>query len=90
MLKKIIDSYNGTLPKDLYVVFANTGKENAQTLDFVRDCAEKWDCKIHWLELEIANERPIYRTKKVNYKTASRKGEPFAALIKRRKCCQTL
>lgn len=85
MLKKIIDAYNGTLPEDLYVVFANTGKEMPQTLDFVRDCAEKWDCKIHWLELEIGDERPIYRTKEVNYETASRKGEPFEALIQRRK-----
>ncbi len=85
MLKKIIDAYNGTLPEDLYVVFANTGKEMPQTLDFVRDCADKWDCKIHWLELEIADERPVYRTKEVNYKTASRKGEPFEALIQRRK-----
>ena len=85
MLKKIIDAYNGTLPKDLYVVFANTGKEMPQTLDFVRDCADKWDCKIHWLELEISDERPVYRTKEVNYETASRKGEPFEALIQRRK-----
>jgi len=85
MLKKIIDAYNGTLPEDLYVVFANTGKEMPQTLDFVRDCADKWDCKIHWLELEIADERPVYRTKEVNYETASRKGEPFEALIQRRK-----
>ena len=85
MLKKIIDAYNGDLPKDLYVVFANTGKEMPQTLDFVRDCADKWDCKIHWLELEIADERPVYRTKEVNYETASRKGEPFEALIQRRK-----
>lgn len=85
MLKKIIDAYNGTLPEDLYVVFANTGKEMPQTLDFVRDCADKWDCKIHWLELEIADERPVYRTKEVNYETASRNGEPFEALIQRRK-----
>ena len=85
MLKKIIDAYEGTSPKDIYVVFANTGKEMPQTLDFVRDCADKWDCKIHWLELEIADERPVYRTKEVNYETASRKGEPFEALIQRRK-----
>ena len=85
MLKKIIDAYDGTLPKDLYVVFANTGKEIPQTLDFVKDCAEKWDCKIHWLELEISDERPVYRTKEVSYETASRKGEPFEALIQRRK-----
>ena len=85
MLKKILDAYNGTLPEDLYVVFANTGKEMPQTLDFVRDCSDKCDCKIHWLELEISDERPVYRTKEVNYETASRKGEPFEALIQRRK-----
>lgn len=85
MLKNIIDAYNGTLPEDLYIVFANTGKEMPQTLDFVRDCEDKWDCKIHWLELEISDEKPVYRTKEVNYETASRKGEPFEALIKRRK-----
>ena len=85
MLKQIIDAYEGTLPKDIYVVFANTGKEMPQTLDFVKDCAERWDCKIYWLELEIADERPIYRTKEVNFNTASRNGEPFESLIQRRK-----
>ena len=85
MLKQIIDAYEGTLPNDIYVVFANTGKEMPQTLDFVKDCAERWDCKIYWLELEIADERPIYRTKEVNFNTASRNGEPFESLIQRRK-----
>jgi 3'-phosphoadenosine 5'-phosphosulfate sulfotransferase (PAPS reductase)/FAD synthetase len=84
MLKKIIDAYEGQLPEDVYVVFANTGKEMPQTLDFVNECSEKWNCKIHWLELEIAEERPIYRTKEVTYETASRNGEPFAELIKKR------
>ena len=85
MLKKIIDAYEGQLPEDVYVVFANTGKEMSQTLDFVNECSEKWNCKIHWLELEIAEERPIYRTKEVTYETASRNGEPFAELINRKK-----
>jgi 3'-phosphoadenosine 5'-phosphosulfate sulfotransferase (PAPS reductase)/FAD synthetase len=85
MLKKIIDAYEGQLPEDVYVVFANTGKEMPQTLDFVNDCSDKWNCKIHWLELEIAEEKPIYRTKEVTYETASRNGEPFEALIKRKK-----
>jgi 3'-phosphoadenosine 5'-phosphosulfate sulfotransferase (PAPS reductase)/FAD synthetase len=84
MLKQIIDAYDGTLPDDIYVVFANTGKEMPQTLDFVNECSDKWNCKIHWLELEIAEERPIYRTKEVTYETASRNGEPFAELIKKR------
>ena len=85
MLKKIIDAHEGQLPEDVYVVFANTGKEMPQTLDFVDECSDKWNCKIHWLELEIAEKRPIYRTKEVTYETASRNGEPFEALIKRRK-----
>ena len=85
MLKQIIYAYEGTLPNDIYVVFANKGKEMPQTLDFVKDCAERWDCKIYWLELEIADERPIYRTKEVNFNTASRNGEPFESLIQRRK-----
>lgn len=85
MLKKIIDAHNGELPDDMYVVFANTGKEMPQTLDFIKDCADKWDVHIHWLELEIAEERPIYRTKQVDYETASRNGEPFEALIQRKK-----
>ena len=85
MLKKILDAYAGKLPGDIYVVFANTGKEMPQTLDFVNDCAQEWNVDITWLELEICEERPVYRTKQVNYATASRKGEPFSALIKRKK-----
>ena len=85
MLKKILDAYEGKLPNDVYVVFANTGKEMPQTLDFVNDCANNWQVKIHWLELRIYEERPIYRTEEVTYETASRNGEPFAELIDRKK-----
>ena len=84
MLKQIIDAHGGTLPDDIYVTFANTGKEMPETLDFVQACSEHWGVKVHWLELEMADERPVYRTKEVTYETASRDGEPFAALIGRR------
>ena len=50
MLYKILNAYDGILPKDVYVAFANTGKEAPETLDFVRDVSEKWNVKIHWLE----------------------------------------
>ena len=90
MLYKILESYGGKLPEDVHVVFANTGKEIPQTLDFIRDCETNWNVKVHWLELEIHEERPIYRTKEVNYETASREGEPFEALIKRKKMLQKL
>ena len=84
MLKQIIDALGGTLPDDIYVTFANTGKEMPETLDFVQACSEHWGVKVHWLELEMADERPVYRTKEVTYETASRDGEPFEALIGRR------
>jgi len=56
-----------------------------QTLDFINDCETNWNVKVHWLELEVFEERPIYRTKEVTYQTASRNGEPFEALIQRKK-----
>lgn len=84
MLHNIIQAYGGKLPDDIHVVFANTGKEAPETLDFVHEVSEKWGVHINWLELEIAEERPIWRTKIVDYKTASRKGEPFDLLIQKR------
>tara|TARA_B110000438_G_scaffold14432_1_gene13854 strand:+ start:940 stop:1821 length:882 start_codon:yes stop_codon:yes gene_type:complete len=81
MLYQILKAHGGELPSDLYVTFANTGKEMPETLDFVRDCGEHWGVKIHWLEMRIFDERPIYRTEEVTYETAARNGEPFAALI---------
>ena len=85
MLYKILDSYDGVLPDDVHVTFANTGKEMPETLDFINDCAVNWNVNVRWLELDIHDERPIYRTKEVTYETASRNGEPFEALIKRKK-----
>ena len=85
MLYHILQAYDGNLPPDLYVTFANTGKEMPETLDFIKDCEDHWGLKIHWLEMRIFEEKPIYRTEEVTYETASRKGEPFAALIDRKK-----
>ena len=85
MLHNILKAYGGKLPDDVYVVFANTGKEAPETLDFVNDVSLKWDVKIHWLELRINKERPIYSSCGVTYETASRNGEPFEALLNHRK-----
>jgi 3'-phosphoadenosine 5'-phosphosulfate sulfotransferase (PAPS reductase)/FAD synthetase len=84
MLYKILEAYNGVLPKDIYVAFANTGKEAPETLDFVKDISDKWDIKIHWLEHYFGKEKPIHRTKEVTYETASRNGEPFERLLEQR------
>ena len=62
------------------VCFANTGKEVEATLRFVRDCAERWQVPIHWLEYRTTEAGfPV-----VDFDTASRKGEPFDALIRKR------
>ena len=84
MLWNILQAHGGVLPDDIYVTFANTGKEAPETLEFVHEVEQKWGVKIYWLELYFGEERPVYRTKIVDYETASRNGEPFEALLDRR------
>ena len=81
MLKHILDAYGGRLPSDLAVIFANTGMERQETLDFVDTCATAWSIAVHWVEYDW--DAP-HRTRLVDYATASRRGEPFAALIDRK------
>lgn len=79
MLWRVLQA-NGGLPADAVVCFANTGKEEPATLDFVRDCAERWSVPVHWLEYRA--EEPGFA--EVTHATASRNGEPFEALVKKR------
>lgn len=81
MLNHILDAHGGTLPNDVVVTFANTGKEREETLRFVHDCATHWNVKVHWLEYRAGEERFA----EVGYNSASRAGEPFAELIAKRK-----
>ncbi len=80
MLYQILHANNG-LPDEAVVCFANTGKEEEATLRFVQDCSEHWGVHIYWLEYRD-NEQ---RFEVVSYETASRKGEPFEALILKKK-----
>ena len=79
MLWRVLQS-NGGLPADAVVCFANTGKEEEATLRFVRDCSEQWGVPITWVEYR--NDEAGYAV--VSYETASREGEPFEALIRKR------
>lgn len=79
MLWRILQSNKG-LPEDTVVIFANTGKEAEETLDFVNSCSVNWNVPITWLEYRD-NE---IQFEKVTYETASRNGEPFEALIKKK------
>ena len=79
MLRQVLDN-NDDL-SDLVVTFANTGKEHPATLEFVRECAERWAIPIIWLEFRDDDAGFAV----VDYATASRQGEPFEALIRKRK-----
>ncbi len=75
MLWRVLQS-NGGLPPEAKVCFANTGKEEEATLEFVRDCSVNWGVPITWVEY-----RPGPAFEVVIFETASRNGEPFEALI---------
>ena len=67
---------------DIVVVFANTGKEHEGTLKFVHQCAEYFDIEIIWVEAYPRTKKGWgIKHKVVTYETASRKGEPFEAMI---------
>jgi len=76
MLWRVLQSNNG-LPKDGIVCFANTGKEDEETLKFVKNCQDNWNVDIHWIEYRHDD----MGFAKVDFETASRNGEPFEALI---------
>ena len=79
MLRQVLD--NNEDWSDLVVTFANTGKEHPATLEFVQECAERWAVPIAWLEFRDDDAGFAV----VHYATASRLGEPFEALIRKRK-----
>jgi len=62
--------------------FANTGKEDEETLKFIDRCDKEWGLGIVWLETLIHEEHGKgSEFTEVTYETASRKGEPFAAML---------
>jgi hypothetical protein len=68
----------------VYVIFANTGEEREETLEFVRDCDVNFGFNTIWIESVVNPEPrkgPGFRV--VNFDTASRNGEPFEAFIKK-------
>lgn len=79
MLWRVLQS-NGGLPDEAIICFANTGKEDEATLQFIRDCEVNWGVEIHWVE-RVFDEVGFRR---VNFDTASRNGEPFESLILKR------
>ncbi len=86
MLRQLLDHY-GTLPDNVCAIFANTGKEDDATLDFVDRMSQEWNVPITWVEFFWDSEAkgvkgsPFRSYKEVDHNTASRNGEPFEQLI---------
>lgn len=80
MLWRILQAHGGVLPDDVVVCFANTGREMPATLDFVRDCGAAWNVPVVWLEFTWTPGGPGFAV--VNHNSASRDGEPLAALFR--------
>jgi len=101
MLRRILDSHGGTLPDGVHVLFANTGKERPETLDFVEECSRRWSVRVRWIEYDVYSPflrcdvgadglrfepgEAFHTYREVNRATASRRGEPFDALIRTRR-----
>jgi len=67
---------------EMIFVFANTGQENEATLVFTKKCADFFGFPLIWIEGVFHKQRGKGPTHKVvTYETASRKGEPFEAVI---------
>lgn len=82
MLYKVLEAHDMSLPSKAKVVFCNTGKEEEATLEFVKDCSDRWNVPITWLEYRFNGDKPDFAV--VSYETASRNGEPFDAIIEKR------
>lgn len=67
---------------DFITVFANTGKEIQETLDFVHKCDIEFNLNLVWVESLVSKTYGDgIKHKIVDYETASRNGEPFEAII---------
>lgn len=80
MLHQILEA-NGALPERCRVVFSNTGREFDATLDFVQEVGSRWGVAIDWVEYRPG--KPWFET--VSHNSASRDGQPFDALIRKRR-----
>tara|TARA_R110000850_G_scaffold192645_1_gene319451 strand:- start:19 stop:846 length:828 start_codon:yes stop_codon:yes gene_type:complete len=69
---------------NMIFIFANTGDEEEETLNFVNKCSTEWNINIIWVEALVNHkERISSKHKIVNFHTASRNREPFIEVIKK-------
>lgn len=83
MTKWCIDHLSGFYD-DIKIVFANTGQEREETLEFIARCSDYFGWDTVWIEAIVHHgERKAPTHKIINFETASRGGEPFEEAIKK-------
>ena len=87
MLYHILEAHGGQ-PDGLKVCFQNTGLEHPATYKFIEDVARHWNVDIVWTEYCV-NEEGEHDYRVVTPDTSSRNGEPFDALLAKRKMLPT-
>lgn len=69
---------------DKLFIFANSGKERQETLDFINECDTQWNLDIIWLEAKIYETKGVGTSYNiVDYKTADRTGVVFETMLKK-------
>lgn len=83
MTKWLLDNHRQEY-EQVIVVFANTGLEHEKTLEFVDLCDRKLGFETVWIESIPGEKMGIgVSARVVEFSTASRKGEPFEAMIRK-------
>lgn len=82
MTKWCIDNLSNQY--EIVVVFANTGKEREETLQFINECDKHFNFNTVWVEAVVAPEKGKGTSFQiVTFETASRNGEPFERVIQK-------
>lgn len=83
MARLLLDEY-AHLFDEVLTLFANTGQENEQTLEFVRQFELYQGQPVVWLEAVVDPRHGVGTTfKVVDFITAARNGEPFEEVIRK-------
>lgn len=84
MTWRLLGPFGGLEDCEKVVVFANTGREKKETLDFVNECDKKLGFKVVWVEsITHHNQRKSSTHRVVSFDNASRVGEPFEDMIRK-------
>lgn len=80
MAYRLIEEYRNT--HEIVTLFANTGQEAEETLEFVDRCDREFGLNLVWIEADVNPELGKgTKAKIVSFETASRNGESFETVI---------